>query len=243
MRVLLISDIHANLTALEAVLKAVGSYDLVWCLGDIVGYGPQPNECVRRVDELKALSIVGNHDLACLGDLDLSDFNHDARVASEWTNGVLNETSRAYLKSIAPFRTVDEQVTHAHGSPRQPIWEYLLEPKQADESLHFFETQLCFVGHTHIPTIFQSAGGRPARRMLPKDGHVLTLDPQTRYIINPGSIGQPRDGDARAAYGIFDRDADTVSFHRIAYNIKKTQKLMEMVKLPEMLISRLTYGN
>jgi len=242
MRVLLISDIHANLTALKTVLEHAGAADAVWCLGDIIGYGPQPNECIEAMQTLEAVSIVGNHDLACLGAVDIADFNPDARRASLWTNQVLNESGRSYLTALSAHRQVDAQVTHAHGSPREPVWEYLLDAQTADESLAFFQTPLCFVGHTHVPMVFQSIAGRPCMRALPDDGEVLTLDPHSRYIINPGSVGQPRDGDSRAAYAIFDRQAGTISFHRIGYKIKETQRLMREVDLPEMLITRLSFG-
>ncbi|GIV97322.1 MAG: metallophosphoesterase [Herpetosiphonaceae bacterium] len=242
MSTLLISDIHANLVALEAVLDAAPDVDTIWCLGDIIGYGPCPNECVQRIKELGAISLIGNHDLASLGELDLSTFNPLARRASEWTSKQLTDESRTYLSSLPPIRRINDQITIAHASPREPVWEYLLEPEAADHSFFYFDTQICCVGHTHVPIIFQSIDEQPCIRSIPRDGKILSFEKNSRYIINPGSVGQPRDGDSRAAYAIYDPKRARITFHRVAYDVAKTQQQMREVGLPDLLITRLDLG-
>ncbi|HEY1012412.1 MAG TPA: metallophosphoesterase family protein [Herpetosiphonaceae bacterium] len=244
MAVLILTDIHANLSALEAVLDAAGAVDEIWCLGDTVGYGPQPNQCMEHMRKRDAVMLVGNHDLGCLGTVDLSDFNHEARVANEWNGRQLTPENREHLMSLEPMRRLDDLVTLAHGSPRDPIWEYLVYPDTASLSLEHFDTQLCFVGHTHQPVIFTAREGQDAQceRMVPNDRTVLKLKPGYRYIINPGGVGQPRDRDARAAWALFDRTARTITFRRTPYNIKRTQTLMHEAGLPEVLATRLSFG-
>jgi predicted phosphodiesterase len=193
MRVLILSDIHANLTALEAVLADAGKIDAAWCLGDLVGYGPDPNECIARVWSLPDLvCILGNHDAAVIGQLDDSSFNPEARQAILWTREVLWEGSALFLKGL-PEKAELDGVTLAHGSPRQPVWEYLLDSSSATRSFEYFEKPYCFVGHTHLPVIYQLSEENSSARLE-------TLEPNTcrylspRAILNPGSVGQPRPG-------------------------------------------------
>jgi predicted phosphodiesterase len=249
MRVLVISDIHGNQVALSAVLSAAKDrYDAVWCLGDLVGYGPDPNECVAMVQALPNLvCLCGNHDKAALGELDLSEFNADALRAVLWGGDALNAESRAYLQqlSAAAIAKLDghptwQQVMLAHGSPRDPIWEYILTPETAlDNFLHFSEV-LCLIGHSHIP-LYAHLTASECKMQLATDGLEITLD-EGRFIINPGSVGQPRDHDPRAAYGILDLATMRWEFHRVTYDISKTQARMHAHNLPRRLIDRLAFG-
>jgi diadenosine tetraphosphatase ApaH/serine/threonine PP2A family protein phosphatase len=245
MRYLIISDIHANLAALAAVLAdADGSFDFVWCLGDVVGYGPNPNECIERLRDLPHFSLAGNHDWASLGKLDLTSFNNDARIASVWTQGELTPSSRAYLEKRPTHSIQEDMFTLAHASPRQPVWEYVLDPLIARRNFAYFETPFCLVGHTHIPIIFhQSSGdfGGCTTISPPYNGPVY-LESEGRMIINPGSVGQPRDGNPLASYAILDTSAMTWEHRRVAYAIEITQERMRARELPPRLIERLQYG-
>jgi diadenosine tetraphosphatase ApaH/serine/threonine PP2A family protein phosphatase len=243
MRYLVISDIHSNLEAFEAVLHDAGAVDQVWCLGDVVGYGPDPNACVEILRALPHRCIAGNHDWATLGKLDLSDFNTDARQANLWNRKQLTPPNQAYLDAL-PETLVEEPFTLVHGSPRHPIWEYIIYASTAQASFSLFDTPFCFVGHTHAPAIFRlsSEGGEEVCEAMPpaSDGP-LSLGPE-RLIINPGSVGQPRDGDPLASYLILDMEALTVEHHRVPYPIEKTQAKMLEHDLPPRLVVRLEYG-
>ncbi|MGC8873568.1 MAG: metallophosphoesterase family protein [Chloroflexia bacterium] len=239
----MISDIHANLAALDAVLADIGAQaEAIWCLGDVVGYGPDPNECVARLQERGIVSIAGNHDWACLGRLDLADFNPDAREACLWTADRLSKEGRAFLERL-PVSRVLEDVTLVHGSPREPIWEYLTSPEVALENLSFFETRICLVGHTHVPMVFHiPEGGAPlCRQRWLQGGEALSLE-SGRWILNPGAIGQPRDGDPRAAYLLLDTETLEVRIRRVPYAVETTQRRMLEFGLPGSLIRRLAFG-
>ncbi len=241
MRVLLLTDIHANLVALEAVVRDAGPVDAVWCLGDVVGYGPRPNECCAWVEERAAPTVAGNHDWASLGRLDLDDFNPSARAATRWTIDQLTPHTHDWLAAL-PERAVAGEQTIVHGSPRQPIWEYLLRPAQAAANFAHFDSPICFVGHTHVPTVFAerpAGGGVTLHR--PAAGETIALT-GGRYIVNPGSVGQPRDGDPRAAYALYDPDTGRLEFRRLAYDIAATQRQMADAGLPASLIARLDHG-
>ncbi len=244
MAVLILGDVHANLAALDAVIEAAGEFEAIWCLGDTVGYGPQPNECVSLIRARASATLVGNHDLGCLGTLSLANFNREARIANEWNGEQLTPEHREFLLGLEPIQRVDDQVTLAHGSPRDPVWEYLLDTESATTSLDHFDTQLCFVGHTHQPAIYTADDGADSQCSvtIPTDQMVLKLKPDKRYIINAGGVGQPRDGDSRAAFALFDREAQTVTFRRVIYNIRRTQTLMLDHGLPEILAARLSFG-
>lgn len=243
MRIVIVSDIHSNLVALETVLAAAGSYDALWCLGDTIGYGPRPNECVALMREHASLSIVGNHDLACLNKIDLRDFNPDARKANIWNGEQLTAEQRTWLEGLPPQLDVDERFTMAHGSPREPIWEYLLAPEQALANFELFSQQVCFIGHSHVQLGFKLRNNaQRCDRFLPDRSRTIELDSETRYFINPGSVGQPRDQDPRAAYVVLDSDTGSVRFNRIEYDIAKTQRQMQEAQLPLALIRRLEFG-
>ena len=243
MRFLVISDIHANLAALEAVLDdAEGEWDQIWCLGDLVGYGPDPNECVNLLREHEHLSLSGNHDWAVLGKLDISSFNEEARVALRWTQEALAAETREYLAEL-PSEQVSPPFALAHGSPRQPVWEYILDRRTA--AFNFAElgaeTPYCLVGHTHVAVIFaEESQGRVDARS-PSYGVPISLDEQ-RLIINPGSVGQPRDSDPRAAYALLDIEAMTWEHRRVPYPIHLTQERMREHDLPSRLVMRLEHG-
>lgn len=241
MKTLLISDVHANLTALEAVLADAGSFDAAWCLGDLVGYGPDPNECVERVAALPNLQcVMGNHDAAALRRIEIDAFNPEARAALLWTQQRLSPPSAAFLNERPEMITVD-QITLAHGSPRQPVWEYLLDTRTATANFDYFDTLYCFVGHTHLPVIYYLPDDqRMAHLIVPENTTQVALAP--RAIINPGSVGQPRDRDPRAAYALLDMDDYTWEWHRVAYDITRVQERMRQAELPERHIVRLAAG-
>lgn len=245
MRYLLISDIHANLAAFEAVLEdAKGLYDKVWCLGDMVGYGPDPNECVELLLTLDHLCIAGNHDWAVLNKLDVDDFNPDARFATLWTRDQLTPEVRDYLDAL-PIALVEEEIfTLVHGSPRHPIWEYILYPAVAQPNFKQFTTPYCFVGHTHSPVIFEEAEdpAQMCEAFIPEFNNGPNELGDRRLIINPGSVGQPRDGDARAAYGILDIEARSFEHRRVTYPISVTQEKMKQHDFPPRLWNRLAFG-
>jgi diadenosine tetraphosphatase ApaH/serine/threonine PP2A family protein phosphatase len=241
MRILILSDIHANLTALDAVLTDAGVVDAVWCLGDLVGYGPDPNECIQRIRELPSLlCILGNHDAAALSQIDVTTFNPEARQALQWTQGMLSDSSVAFLKSL-PERINRDRVTLVHGSPRQPVWEYLLDTYNATRSFEYFESPFCFVGHTHLPIVYHLYdSSRLAHLSIPEPNTCLSLSPRT--IVNPGSVGQPRDRDPRAAYAIYEPESSTWDYHRVIYDIRAVQRRMKALGLPERHIQRLESG-
>jgi diadenosine tetraphosphatase ApaH/serine/threonine PP2A family protein phosphatase len=241
MRTLIISDIHANLTALEAVLADAGEFDAAWCLGDLVGYGPNPNECVERIAQLPNLQcVLGNHDAAAVNNIEVDAFNPDARKTGLWTQERLTPTNKEYLRSL-PERVNLEFITLVHGSPYRPIWEYLLDTRTATISFEFFDTPYCFVGHTHLPVLYYLPDTRViAQLIVPEHVSQMTLAP--RAILNPGSVGQPRDRDTRAAYAILDLTDYTWEWHRVEYDIQTVQEQMRLENLPERHITRLSAG-
>lgn len=242
MRIVIVSDIHANFVALETVLAAAGSFDALWCLGDTIGYGPMPNECIAAMMKHASVAISGNHDLACLGKVDLNDFNPDARRANIWNGNQLTPENRAWLEDLPALRRVDHQFTVVHASPREPVWEYLLTPSQAMANFPLFDTHVCFIGHSHVQLGFRLNLDGQCERFLPSSGYVLHLQRHERYFINPGSVGQPRDQDPRAAYAVIDTNNATIRFNRVEYDIAETQFQMRNVDLPMALIRRLALG-
>jgi diadenosine tetraphosphatase ApaH/serine/threonine PP2A family protein phosphatase len=240
---LLVSDIHSNLAAFQAVLEDAGPVDQVWCLGDVVGYGPDPNACVELLREYPHRCIAGNHDWATLGKLDLDDFNPDARKANLWNRERLSQQNLDYLDTL-PETLMEGEFTLAHGSPRHPIWEYIIYASTALDNFAYFDTSICFVGHTHIPMVFRLGEGEGERvrdEMPSEESEPVRLEAE-RLIINPGSVGQPRDGDSRASYAILDPEARTVEHRRVAYPIEETQNKMREHGLPARLATRLEYG-
>ncbi|HNY83833.1 MAG TPA: metallophosphoesterase family protein [Anaerolineaceae bacterium] len=240
MRTLIISDIHANLTALEAVIAHAGSFERTICLGDLVGYGPDPNECVRLIRGLPNMTcIMGNHDAALMGFIDISVFNGDAFAALNIQNEMLEQDVRDFLE-LLPVRTELDHITLAHGSPRNPIWEYILNSSTASVNFPDFDTRSCLTGHTHIPSIFIEREVDLPRILLPQSGD--RWKPEAKFILNPGSVGQPRDRDHRASYVVYDSKEDTWEFKRAAYDIEAVIRRFEERKLPARLGQRLKRG-
>lgn len=242
MRVLVLSDIHSNLAAFEAVLNDAGSYDEIWCLGDVIGYGPQPNECIERLEPLPHVCVAGNHDWAAVGKLNISAFNPYALQACVWTGRQLKPRNRQFIERL-PERLVQGHFTIVHGSPRQPIWEYITDPWLAAANFPHFDTLYCLVGHTHKPVMYRydRTEGSCEEWPLPALGEPESI-PEGRLLINPGGVGQPRDGDPRASYVLLDLEQKTVEFRRVEYPVEETQRLMSAVGLPEPLVRRLSFG-
>lgn len=245
-RVLILSDVHANLAALEAVLshaEAGGPIEEIWCLGDMVGYGPQPRECLARLRELGAICLVGNHDLAAIGQISTQDFNPAAAAAARWTQSQLTSEEKEYLSSLEEV-IVKGPFTMVHGTLRWPIWEYLYSHEAARAHLERQKTPFSLVGHTHIPMLVVEEPNLPEGCQLfyLPDGLNVTLESFRRLVINPGGVGQPRDGDPRASYAIYDSESGTVTVHRVEYDIARTQRLMAQAGLPRWLIERLSVG-
>ncbi|KPV49511.1 metallophosphoesterase, partial [Kouleothrix aurantiaca] len=183
MRVLIVSDIHSNYTALDTVLSVAGEYDQLWNLGDTIGYGPRPNECVVAMRARADRMLSGNHDLACLGKIDLSDFNPDARTANIWNGKQLADDNRAELDGLAPSMEVDDRFLLAHGSPREPVWEYLLSRAQAEDNFELFTQQVCFIGHSHVPLVVRlHPDGTCGDPMLGEADTLFELEPGFRYF-------------------------------------------------------------
>jgi diadenosine tetraphosphatase ApaH/serine/threonine PP2A family protein phosphatase len=241
MRVAVISDIHGNLHALEAVLGDVAreSVDELWCLGDVVGYGPLPNECCDLVRERAAVSLCGNHDLAVLGALDVAEFSGDAAAAARWTTGVLGADQRGWLSSLQPLaRRRDAQLFHA--SPRDPVWEYVLSEPAALAGLRATDAPLVLVGHSHVALALAWDGERIEGGLAPAETTVELAG--ARWVVNPGSVGQPRDGDSRAAWLLVDDEARRATFRRVVYDVERTQKEIRERGLPDALAGRLAHG-
>jgi diadenosine tetraphosphatase ApaH/serine/threonine PP2A family protein phosphatase len=243
MAILVISDIHANIEALDAVLAAAdGRFDRLWFLGDAVGYGPDPNPVVERLLALAPECwLAGNHDWAALGRMDLNEFNPDARAAAVWTNRQLSARVRAHLDTLSPrLDLAGEGVTLAHGSPRHPIWEYVLDAGTADDNFQAFDAPLGLCGHTHVPAVFDQALDGTERRPYALDQR---FEPGLgRRLVNPGSVGQPRDGDPRASYLLLEPGTWAFTFHRVAYDLEAVQTKILAAGLPHRLAARLAYG-
>jgi diadenosine tetraphosphatase ApaH/serine/threonine PP2A family protein phosphatase len=241
LRVAAISDIHANLHALEAVLEAIDADppEELWCHGDLVGYGPRPNEVIALVRERATISLVGNHDLGVLGSLDLDEFSPDAASSALWTRTVLLEEHRAYLESLSPKTNVEGAELY-DASPRDPVWEYVITEESARAALESTVAPAVLVGHSHIALAITLSDGRLEGDLAPGGSHV-GLD-EGRWLLNPGSVGQPRDGDARAAWLDLDLPSGKARFQRVPYDIARTQAEIRERGLPEALAERLAHG-
>jgi predicted phosphodiesterase len=242
MRILVISDIHANYTALEAVLKDAGEVDETWCLGDMVGYGPDPNAVVEQIREIPNLTcILGNHDMAAIGKIPFDVFNGDARRTLEYHERVLTADNMDFLRSLPSHLKVRGEVSIVHGSPRDSVWEYILNTLSARLNFDHFTTPWCFVGHSHLQCMFQLNVDNDRVSLSPiRAGEHFPLKP--RAIINPGSVGQPRDRDPRAAYAIYDTEGHVWAPRRVEYNISEVQQRIREVSLPEKHAIRLAEG-
>jgi diadenosine tetraphosphatase ApaH/serine/threonine PP2A family protein phosphatase len=239
MRICLLSDIHSNLPALDAVLEAAGDVDAVWHLGDVVGYGPDPDGVVARLRARAAMGVRGNHDAAALGGSEIDWFNPDARRAMEWTRSAIGDETRAWLSNL-PERRTDAGCDLVHGSPREPLWEYVTSLGVARDNLAVLQSRLGLHGHTHVPAAWvEDATGVELVRGRP--GRLLELAGR-RALLNPGSVGQPRDGDPDASFAILDLEADTIEWRRTPYDVAAVQAAMRSAGLPPSLASRLRAG-
>ncbi len=243
MRYAIIGDIHANLAAFTAVLDDIerqGGAEKFWCLGDIVGYGPDPHECIELLSQTNHVSVAGNHDWAAIGKIDTAQFNPDAAAACQWTAQQLNSADVEYLESLS-LVIEEKDFTLVHGSPREPIWEYLTAISTAQENFAYFKSPFCLVGHSHVPLAFSyDESGHCSYIQFLTDAR-LALG-KNRLIINPGGVGQPRDSDPRASYAIYDSKTGQIRLYRVSYDIRSTQDRMVECGLPMRLVARLSYG-
>lgn len=243
MRVAIIGDIHSNLTALRAVLEDARQQGVeqFWCLGDIVGYGPEPSACIEIVQERATLCVAGNHDLGAAGRIGLEQFNPYAAQANIWTSERLSDAEKTYLGSL-PGRLQQEEVTLAHASPRDPVWEYVVTEPIAEANFPAFTTKFCFVGHSHLPFLCLQPAPEVPCGFFTFPAFLGLAMGEGRAIINPGSVGQPRDRDPRSSYVVYDRERQVFYNRRVAYDIRATQELMAKGGLPYYLINRLSNG-
>ncbi len=238
-RTLVLSDIHANKDALDAVIADAGDAERIWCLGDIVGYGPEPGACIAWVREHCASVLSGNHDYAAFDLSVVRDFNPSAALAAEWTRAQLTDDEVAYLRSL-PSLVAADGVTLAHASPADPIWTYILSVVDARDAFGAFPGALCLVGHTHVAACYADVAGLTVRIPIANDAPYPVAD--GRFIVNPGSVGQPRDHDPDAAYLWYDDEAQTVEWRRVAYDIAAVQEKILRAGLPDRLAARLALG-
>ena len=243
MRYALLADIHANLAAFSAVLDDIkhrGGVEELWCMGDIVGYGPNPVQCIDLLLQHKHICVAGNHELGAIGKMAFSDFNPDAAYVCRWTAQQLGAEDIEYLESL-PLVIENDDFTLVHGSPREPIGEYLISKGSAKENFSYLKTRFCLVGHSHKPLIFKQAEDGSCS-FIPLSVSIGQVLGKNRMIINPGGVGQPRDGDPRASYAMYDSDSGVVRLYRVEYDISTTQVEMTKKNLPMRLIVRLENG-
>jgi diadenosine tetraphosphatase ApaH/serine/threonine PP2A family protein phosphatase len=241
-RIAAITDVHANLPALEAVLEAVDATGIeeIWCLGDVVGYGVEPDACADLVRERCQVCLVGNHDLAVLGALDISSFSEAAAEAVEWTRDSIDSRTIGFLGELEP-NGERHGIGLFHASPRDPIWEYVLSGEQADAGMDASPNRIALIGHSHVALFFTRPEGGETRGGQAGDGTLLDLG-RGSWLVNPGSVGQPRDGDPRAAWLELDVEAETACFHRVPYEIERAATPIAAAGLPGRLADRLYAG-
>jgi len=243
MRYAILGDIHSNLVAFQAVLKDSekrGGFEEIWCLGDVVGYGPNPRECIQLLRQHRHICIAGNHDWAAIGEVDTSYFNPEAAAACHWTASQLNSEDIDYLHHL-PLTLHQGDFTLTHGSPKEPIWEYVLSVHTASANFAYFDTRFCLIGHSHVPLLFHFDQDNLCQlRQLPSE--LFLKQEENRLIINCGGVGQPRDGDPRASYSILDDEERVIYHYRVEYDISTTQQNMAKAGLPPRLATRLSYG-
>jgi diadenosine tetraphosphatase ApaH/serine/threonine PP2A family protein phosphatase len=242
MRVAIASDIHGNKQAFQAVIRAAefDGADELWCLGDLVGYGAEPDACVALAADHCTICLAGNHDLAVVDVLSLDDFSRGAALAARWTREVITEETREYLLALSPKGSA-EGVGLFHASPRDPIWEYVLSPLAAELCLDATTHRISLIGHSHVALSFGRSEGEPATGTTRRDGTEVDLT-SGEWLLNPGSTGQPRDGDARAAWLVLDTDRLTATWRRAEYDIAGAQAAIRAANLPDSLAERLQYG-
>lgn len=242
MRIAVVSDIHGNRHAFEAVLDAIAATECreLWCLGDLVGYGAEPDACVELARLNAAICLAGNHDMGVRGDLPLQEFSRGAALAARWTQTEINEQTLEYLNGLKPLN-VDESVGLYHASPRDPVWEYVLSPLQAELCFDAQPHRVCLIGHSHVALSFTRPEGAPASGETRAAGETLDVS-RGEWLINPGSVGQPRDGDPRAAWLELDTGDWAVTYRRTEYDIAAAGAAIRAARLPDSLAERLVYG-
>jgi predicted phosphodiesterase len=241
--VALLSDVHGNLPAFQAVLEDIRreGVDACWCLGDLVGYGAQPDECVALAAEACDFCLVGNHDLVVIGQLDVADFSENAAVAATWTREHIASDSVKYLSALSP-EDEDHKVGLYHASPRDPVWEYVLSTSQADACMDEMTPRVAAIGHSHVALWFRRKNGGCACGDIAKDGTEQDLS-EGDWIVNPGGVGQPRDGDPRAAWLLLDLERWTASWRRVEYPVEEAARAIQQAGLPAALSDRLFVGH
>jgi predicted phosphodiesterase len=241
-RVAVVSDIHGNRHAFEAVIQEVQKSDAeeMWCLGDLVGYGAEPDACVELARRHAAICLAGNHDLGVRGDLPLEQFSRGAALAAEWTRGTISKDTMNFLHRLEPLNT-DEKVGLFHASPRDPVWEYVLSPLQAELCLDTQQHRVCLIGHSHVALSFWRPAGAPASGQTRSEDEQLDLS-TGEWLVNPGSVGQPRDGDPRAAWLELDDEAWTATYRRTEYDVAGAAAAIRAARLPDSLAERLAFG-
>ena len=242
MRIAIVSDIHGNRHAFEAVLDDVAASDVgqIWCLGDLVGYGAEPDACVELARERTDLCLAGNHDLGVRGDLPLEEFSRGAELAARWTQETIDDENLEYLCGLDP-RGAQKGVGLYHASPRDPVWEYVLSTLLAELCLDVQDERVCLIGHSHVALSFSREPGEPATGEARRAGEELAIG-TGEWLINPGSVGQPRDGDPRAAWLLLDTEAWTAGYRRTEYDIAAAGAAIRAARLPDSLAERLQYG-
>lgn len=242
MKVAVISDIHANRHAFEAVLEAVASSDAseLWCLGDLVGYGAEPDACVELASRHAAVCLAGNHDMAVAGEIAYQEFSRGAGLAVQWTQEVIAAEHRDFLAGLVPAG-VEGSIGLYHASPRDPVWEYVLSALLAELCLDTQSHRVCLIGHSHVALSFARHEGELASGEPRRAGARLDIS-SGEWLLNPGSVGQPRDGDPRASWLLLDLDELTVTYQRTDYDIAGAAAAIRAARLPDSLAERLEYG-
>lgn len=242
MKVAVVSDIHSNRQAFEAVLEAVAESDAeeLWCLGDLVGYGADPDACVELARRHVAVCLAGNHDMAVVGEIPLDDFTRGASLAAQWTREVIASANLAYLAELSP-KGKESELGLYHASPRDPVWEYVMSALLAELCIDAQDERVCLVGHSHVASAFVRREGEPATGESCREGAELDLA-HSEWLLNPGSVGQPRDGDPRAAWLLLDLDDYVASYHRTTYDVAGAAAAIRAARLPNSLAERLEYG-
>jgi predicted phosphodiesterase len=242
MKVAVVSDIHSNRQAFEAVLEAVADSDAaeLWCLGDLVGYGADPDACVELARRHVAVCLAGNHDMAVVGELPMDDFTRGASLAAQWTREVMASENLSFLADLRPEGR-EGSIGLYHASPRDPVWEYVLSALLAELCLDSQPHRVCLIGHSHVASSFVRQEGRPATGEPCREGTELDLS-RGEWLLNPGSVGQPRDGDPRAAWLLLDLDGDMATYRRTSYDVAGAAAAIKAARLPNSLAERLEYG-
>jgi len=239
----IISDIHSNSEALDCTLNNMGKVDEFICLGDIVGYGADPNYCIKKIKDLNCRCIGGNHDFGVIGKLDINYFNDAARKAILWTSRKIEENNKIFLLNLNKKIQVIENIFAVHGSPREPIFEYILDKNSAYDIFKKYDFKIYFIGHSHLAGCFSfNKSNNQVNYTDFINGGYIEILKNKRYIINCGSVGQPRDGNPDASYGIYDTEYKVVKIYRISYPIYLTQKKIINAGLPKILADRLSWG-